>query len=287
MKYKFLQDHRHEMPVRTLCQLLSVSPSAYYRWHQLGMSNREEQNQMLLPIVREIHQHSRRTYGSPRVWDALRQRGIHCGRKRVARLMRLDGLRAKTIRRFKVTTHTRSGQRIAPDLVQRKFTAPSPNRIWTTDITYVWTREGWAYLAVVLDLYSRRIVGWELSSHLSAFLVTSAVERAIHSRRPSEGLILHSDRGSQYGSDQLRRLAKEQKLQLSMGRTGSCYDNAVTESFFHTLKAEHVYFSHFDTRDDARVSIFDYIETFYNSQRMHSTIGNVSPMQFESKSIIS
>jgi putative transposase len=287
MKYKFLKDHGDEMPVRSLCQLLSVAPSAYYRRQQLGPSNREQQNQQLLPMIREIHQQSRRTYGSPRVWDALHQRGIPCSRKRIARLMRLDGIRAKTMRRFKITTRARSGQGIAPDLVRQRFTAPAPNRIWTTDITYLWTREGWAYLAVVLDLYSRMIVAWELSSRLSASLVTSAVERAIHTRKPSEGLILHSDRGSQYGSDQLRQLAKEQKLQLSMGRTGNCYDNAVTESFFHTLKTEHVYFSHFETRQDARISLFDYIETFYNTQRIHSTIGNVSPMQFESQCIIS
>ena len=181
--------------------------------------------------------------------------------------MRLHGIRAKTVRRYKVTTHSRSGQAIASDLVHRNFTTDTPNRVWTTDITYIWTREGWTYLAVVLDLFSRMIVGWELSSRLTASLVTSAMNRAISWRKPDEGLILHSDRGSQYASDDFVELAKEHRFQRSMGRTGSCYDNAVTESFFHTLKTEHINFYRYETRLDARTSIFDYIEVFYNRQR--------------------
>ena len=231
--------------------------------------------------MQQIHHESRRVYGSPRVWDALRDRGIRCGRHRVARLMRLHGIRAKMVRRYKVTTRSRSGQTIPHDLVQRNFTAVAPDRVWTTDITYIWTREGWAYLAVVLDLFSRMIVGWELSSRLTASLVTSAMKRAISCRRPDEGLILHSDRGSQYASDEYVELAKEHQFQRSMGQTGSCYDNAVTESFFHTLKTEHVYFNRYETRLEARTSIFDYIEVFYNRQRKHSTINNMSPVQYE------
>ena len=199
-------------------------------------SLREQNNRELLLLVQQIHHQSRRLYGSPRIWDALRERGIHCGRHRVARLMRLHGIRAKTVRRYKVTTRSRSGQAIASDLVHRNFRADTPNRVWTTDITYIWTHEGWTYLAVVLDLFSRMIVGWELSSRLTASLVTSAMNRAISWRKPDEGLILHSDRGSQYASNDFVELAKEHRFQRSMGRTGSCYDNAVTESFFHTLK---------------------------------------------------
>lgn len=195
--------------------------------------------------------------------------------------MRLYGIRAKTKRRFKVTTHAREAQAVAPDLVQQNFTSNQPNRVWTSDITYIWTREGWAYLAVVLDLYSRMIVGWELSARLTASLVTSAVGRALAWREPSEGLILHSDRGSQYASHELLQLAKEQGIRLSMSRTGNCYDNAVTESFFHTFKTEHAYFTRFETRQEARTSIFDYIELFYNRHRKHSTINNLSPMQYE------
>jgi len=231
--------------------------------------------------VQQIHHQSRRIYGSPRVWDALRDRGIRCGRHRVARLMRLHGIRAKTVRRYKVTTRSRKGQDIPTDLVQRNFTAVAPDRIWTTDITYIWTREGWAYLIIFLDLFSRMIVGWELGSRLSASLVTEAMKRAISCRRPEEGLILHSDRGSQYVSDEYVELVKEHSFQRSMGRTGSCYDNAVTESFFHTLKTEHINFFRYESRLDARTSIFDYIETFYNRQRKHSTINNMSPMQYE------
>jgi len=281
MKYRFISDHHDRMPVAQLCQLLRVSRSAYYHWQQSGPSAREQRNLALLPMVQQIHQQSRRTYGSPRIWKALCQRGIQCGRHRIARLMRSHGIWAKTKRRFKVTTRSRHNQASVPDLVQRRFSAGRPNQVWTSDITYVWTREGWAYLAVVLDLGSRMIVGWELSERLTASLVTSAVERALSWRHPSEGLVLHSDRGSQYASHDLIALSKEHGIRLSMSRTGNCYDNAVTESFFHTLKTEHAFFTRFDTRQDARTSIFDYIEVFYNRQRMHSTINNLSPMQYE------
>jgi transposase InsO family protein len=281
MKYRFIKQHQEQMPVRQLCEILDVSRSAYYRWQKTGPSEREQRNESLLPLVQEIHQQSRRNYGSPRIWDALRQRGIRCGRHRIARIMRLHGIQAKTKRRFKVTTRSKRNQLPMPDLVQRNFNAERPNQVWTSDITYLWTREGWAYVAVVLDLCSRMIVGWELSARLTASLVTSAVERALDWRNPSEGLVLHSDRGSQYASNELMALSKEHGIRLSMGRTGSCYDNAVTESFFHTLKTEHVYFTRFETRQDARTSLFDYIEVFYNRQRMHSTINNLSPAKYE------
>lgn len=281
MKYRFINEHQDRMPVRQLCQLLGVSRSAYYHWQKTGLSVREQRNQSLLPLVQEIHLQSRRTYGSPRIWDALCKQGIHCGRHRIARLMRLHGIQAKTKRRFKITTRSRANQASVPDLVQRDFNAQRPNQVWTSDITYVWTREGWAYLAVVMDLCSRMIVGWELSARLTASLVTSAVGRALTWRNPSEGLVLHSDRGSQYASNELVALSKEHGIRLSMSRTGNCYDNAVTESFFHTFKTEHAFFTRFETRQDARTSIFDYIEVFYNRQRMHSTINNLSPMQYE------
>jgi transposase InsO family protein len=281
MKYRFIHDHQQLIDIKRLCAVLQVSRSAYYSWHEAGSSMREQNNQALVERISQIHQQSHGIYGSPRIWHALRQQGIRCSRKRVARLMRIHGIRAKMVRRFKLTTRSRSTQTISPDLVQRQFMIHQPNRVWTSDITYVWTREGWAYLAVVLDLCSRMIVGWEISPRLTASLVTTAVERALFWRSPAEDLILHSDRGSQYASTELRSLAKEQMLRLSMGRTGSCYDNAVTESFFHTLKTEHIYFHRYETRQDAQTSIFEYIETFYNRQRLHSTLGNLSPMQFE------
>ncbi len=281
MKYRFIYNHQPLMDIKHLCSVLQVSRSAYYSWHKAGSSMRQQNNQALVEHISKIHQQSHETYGSPRIWHALRQQGIQCSRKRVARLMRLHGIRAKMVRRFKITTRSRSTQVVAPDLVQRQFLIHQPNRVWTSDITYIWTREGWVYLAVVLDLCSRMIVGWELSSRLTADLVTSAVKRALYWRNPNDDLILHSDRGSQYASTELRSLAKEQMIHLSMGRTGSCYDNAVTESFFHTLKTEHIYFHHYNTRQDARTSVFEYIELFYNQHRSHSTLGNRSPMQFE------
>jgi putative transposase len=281
MKYQFIRDQQNLMSVKHLCAVLQVSRSAYYNWQHNGLSIREQHNKALVEHIIQIHQQSRGTYGSPRIWHALRQQGIRCSRKRIARLMHIHGIRAKMVRRFKATTHSRSTQVMVPDLVRRQFMIHKPNHVWTSDITYVWTREGWVYLAVVLDLCSRMIVGWEISPRLTASLVTTAVERALFWRRPAEDLILHSDRGSQYASSELRSLAKEQMIRLSMGRTGSCYDNAVTESFFHTLKTEHLYFHFYETRQDARTSIFDYIETFYNQRRLHSTLGNVSPMQFE------
>lgn len=286
MKYLFIQQHQRSMPIKHLCQLLSVSRSAYYRWQNVGISQREQNNQTLVPLIQQIHQQSRKIYGSPRICNALRQHGIRCGRNRIARIMHTAGIRAKTVRRYKVTTHSRVDRVVAPDLVKRNFTALKPNHVWTSDVTYIWTRQGWVYLAVVLDLFSRMIVGWEISSRLSTSLVTQAVKRALFWRTPTEQVILHSDRGSQYTSKQLRLFAKEHNIQLSMGNTGSCYDNAVTESFFHTLKTEHISFQRFDTRLDARTSIFDYIESFYNQHRLHSSIGYQSPMQYELASAI-
>jgi len=284
MKYRFIHDHQNEIPVQRMCHELNISRSAYYTWCQSTPTASEHQNGELLERIRDIHQQSRRTYGSPRICHSLRQQGIRCSHKRVARLMHIHSIRAKMVRRFKVTTRSSSTQALAPDLVQQRFMIHQPNRIWTSDITYIWTREGWVYLAVVLDLCSRMIVGWEVSSRLTASLVTTAVRRALYQRRPTQKVILHSDRGSQYASTQLHSLAKEQSLCLSMGRTGSCYDNAVTESFFHTLKTEHIYFQHYETRQDARTSIFEYIETFYNKRRLHSYLGYLSPMQFELQS---
>ncbi len=278
MKYRFIHDHH--MNIRRLCGLLRISRSAYYRWQQTRPTKHRDQ---LLGRILQIHLDSGKRYGSPRIYRALRQEGYQCNHKRIARLMRIHGIQAKMVRRFKITTRSSSTKTIAPDLVKRNFNPPEANRVWTSDITYIWTREGWAYLAVVMDLYSRMIVGWEAGPRLTASLVTSAVQRAIFWRRPTKKVVLHSDRGSQYASTELRSLAKEQNLLLSMGNTGSCYDNAVTESFFHTLKTEHIYFHKYDTRQQARTSIFQYIETFYNQRRLHSSLGYLSPVQFENQ----
>lgn len=281
MIYQFIEGHAANHRVGLLCRALRVSRSGFYDWRRGDLSARREANQRLLADIAEIHRQSRQTYGSPRIWYALRQRGLRCGRKRVARLMRQHQIRAKTKRRFKITTRSRRGFVDVPDLVQRNFHAPAPNRVWTSDITYLWTREGWVYLAVILDLYSRMVVGWELSDRLTTDVVTSALMRALDRRRPSHELVLHSDRGSQYTSDELKMLAFHNDIRLSMGAKGSCYDNAASESFFHTLKTEHAYFERYESREKARHSIFDYIEVFYNRQRIHTTIGGLSPWQYE------
>jgi putative transposase len=281
MKYQFIAEECDRYRVGSLCRTLGVSRSGFYSWRQKAPSAREKANVELEARIRAIHRQSDQIYGSPRVYSTLRQEGVACSRNRVARLMQRHDIRAKTKRRFKVTTQSRHKLPIARDLVVRRFEAPSPNKVWTSDITYLWTREGWAYLAVVLDLYSRMIVGWELSDRLTAELVTSAVARALDQRTITPGPILHSDRGSQYASLEVQHLAQGHGIRLSMGATGSCYDNAVTESFFHTLKTELTYFRHYDTRQEARQSIFHYIEVFYNRQRLHSTVGNISPWIFE------
>jgi len=276
--YEFICERSTVSPVRQLCRVLGVSPSAYYRWRAEPVSEHAKADEQLLKRIRSIHQAHRGVYGSPRVHDSLHDEGIRCSKKRVARLMREHDIRAKTVRRFKVTTRSdRSKQCV--DLVSRDFHVQEPNRIWSSDITYIPTREGWVYLVIILDLHSRRVVGWELGARLTANLLTSALDRALAARNISAGLILHSDRGSQYTGEQLQMVIKRHGLKQSFAF--SCYDNAVSESFMHTIKSEHIQFQEFRARDDVRQSIFDYIEVFYNRQRKHSTLGMKSPVQFE------
>lgn len=262
-----------------MCEIFGVSRSAYYRWRTHPMSTHRRIDGELLDRIRAVHRASRTIYGSPRIHDALVEQGVHCGRKRVARLMREHYIRAKIARRFKVTTKRSSSQHGCIDLVKRSFRSEHLNHTWTSDITYLWTREGWVYLAVVLDMSSRRVVGWELSSRLTTELVTNALVRALRTRYTSRDLVLHSDRGSQYTSQEMNLLAQEHGIRQSYGF--SCFDNAVTESFFHTLKTEHTQFETFETRQQARNSLFDYIEIFYNRNRKHSTLNMKSPVQYE------
>lgn len=277
--YEFIQERSAVSRVRRLCSVLGVSPSAYYRWRAHPRSERRRVDEHLLERIRAIHQATKGIYGAPRIHDALADEGIYCGRKRVARLMRQQHLQAKTVRRFKTTTRSDRSRSNGRDLVQRCFAAERPNRIWSSDITYIRTRQGWVYLAVILDLHSRRVVGWELSARLSAELLISALERALGTRSITPGLILHSDRGSQYTCDEVQAMIEQHGLKQSLGF--SCYDNAVTESFMHTIKTEHIQFQHYQTRDEVRPSLFDYIEVFYNRQRKHSTLAMKSPVQFE------
>jgi putative transposase len=264
-----------------MCRILSVSRSGFYRWRNRPISKRDLSNDKLLFYIRQIHAESNKTYGSPRMTDALRAKGIKCNHKRVERLMREKGIYAKTKKKFKVTTHSKHKRPVAENLIKMDFKASKPNKVWTSDITYIWTREGWLYLTVFMDLYSRSIVGWSMNSRLTDDFVVKALKKALLSRSPPPGTIVHSDRGSQYCSNDFKELVKKNKCLQSMSSTGNCYDNAVTESFFHTLKTELVYHETYETRDQARKSIFKYIEMFYNRKRIHSTLGGVSPHQFE------
>ena len=277
--YRFIEEHSPKYPVRLLCRRLEVSPSAFYRWKSVPVSPRAKANARLLEMIRTVYVVNRGVYGSPRIVRDLRELGEGCGRHRVARLMREHGIRAKTSRRFQVTTKGDRFARYAPDRLKRRFTIERANRAWVSDITYIWSRQGWSYLAVVLDLYSRRVVGWELGERITADLIATALRKALEQRGVDPGLVVHSDRGSQYISERVQTILDDHRCLPSHGL--SCYDNAVAESFFHTIKSEHLRFEQFTTRDEVRSSIFEYIEVFYNRRRRHSTLGMVSPVEFE------
>jgi transposase InsO family protein len=281
MKYEFIFRHRSTLRVKKMCQALRVSRSGYYDWSNRGQSQRDRSNQLLLEQIEEVYRGSRCTYGSPRITAELRADGDSFGKNRVARLMRLNGIAAKTRRRFKVTTNSKHDHPVAANLVNRRFKAEKPNRLWSSDITYIWTKEGWLYLSVVLDVYSRRIVGWSMNRRLTKELVIDAVNQALKYRNPGQDMIFHSDRGSQYASDKFRKLLEKHDINASMSGKGNCYDNAITETFFHTMKTELVYFERYQTREEARLSIFEYIEVFYNRKRRHSAIGYQTPVDFE------
>jgi len=282
MKYAFVDEYRTEYPVGRLCRALEVSPSGYYAWRRRPLSERAVANQALLVDIRASHARSRRTYGSPRVHADLAAQGRRCSRNRVARLMRQDRLQARPRRRFRPkTTQVAPGLPVAPNRLQRPFQASAPNQTWLSDITYVATAEGWLYLAVVLDLHSRRVVGWAMAKHLETPLVLSALQLALGRRQPPTTLVHHSDRGSQYASRDYQAALADHGALASMSRAGNCYDNAPMESFFATLKVERVHCQHYPTRAEARRDIVAYIEGFYNPTRRHSALGYRSPMEFE------
>jgi putative transposase len=281
VKYAFIGERKSEHPVTTLCRVLQVSTQGYYAWNGRAESARSRANADLSAKIRIIHAESKGRYGSPRVHDELLDRGISCGKNRVARIMNIEGLKAKAGKKFKVTTDSSHKKPAAPDLVQRSFSAPAPNKVWVGDITYLWTSEGWLYLAVFIDLYSRMVVGWSIGTRLHASLVTLAFDRAVARRRPKPGFIVHTDQGSQYASDAFRNALSDAHARQSMGSRGDCYDNAVAESFFHSFKVEAVYGADIETRREMEYETFDYIERFYNKKRKHSAIGLRSPEQFE------
>lgn len=289
MKYRFIDRECTHWPVVVMCRVLSVHRSGYYAWrhrqrtHTLG--KRAAENQELLAAIRAVYRASKERYGAPRVTAALRKQGYRCSRGRVARLMRANALRAKGRRAYRVTT--RSNHALAsPNRLNRNFDqAAAPNRVWTSDITYVSTREGWLYVATVLDLFSRRVVGLSMADRMKDDLVCEALEQAIARRMPQPGLILHSDRGSQYCSWRYRSLLHAHGFLQSMSRKGNCWDNAPMESFFKTMKVEEVYRQSYHTRQEAKQRLFEFIEIFYNRQRLHSTLGYETPERFEAQQL--
>jgi putative transposase len=280
--FRFIAAEKANHPIALLCEVLEVSRSGFHAWQKRPPSRRARQDAGLFGLIEPIHRESRRTYGSPRVHAELRlDHEVRVGRKRVERLMRQAGLSGMIRRRRGKTTISAPGIRTAPDLVSRDFNPAGPNRLWCADITYVRTWEGWLYLASVMDCYSRRIVGWALADHLRAELVDEALAVAIARRRPNRGLVHHSDRGSQYTSLIFTRRCRAVGIDVSMGAKGSCFDNAVLESFHATIKKDLIHRRSWPTKAEARVAVFDYIEAFYNRRRRHSTLGMLSPAEFE------
>ena len=267
--------------IQCLCHVLQVTPSGYYAWMNRRPSQRQQANDRLKVRIRAIHAASRGTYGSPRVHEQLTQEGYEVGRERVARLLRDMGLMGLPAKRFRHTTDSTHGLPVAPNVLARDFEAARPNERWATDITYIWTWDGWLYLAVVLDLYSRRVVGWAVQPHLQTALALEALQMALGRRVPASGLVHHSDRGCQYAAAAYQRVLRDHGIVCSMSRTGDCWDNAVTESFFATLKTELIHRQPWPTRRTAKDAVADYLEGFHNPYRLHASLGYLSPNEFE------
>ena len=277
MKYRFMEEHRNAFRLNKMCKVLKVSRSGYYVWRKRKPSKRQTANKWLLDRIQEVYKMSRRIYGSPRIKDGLNDQGIICGKNRVARIMKDHSIRAKVCRKFKKTTNSRHSYPASANLL---LDGNERGRIWVSDITFILSREGWMYVAAVMDVHSRKIIGLSIKNRLTQDLTTDALKQAISRQRPCKGLIHHSDRGRQYASYEYRDLLKRYGIRSSMSRSGNCYDNAHIESFWGTMKRELVYGEKYQTREDARLSIFEYIEVFYNRIRKHSALGYKSPEQY-------
>lgn len=284
MRYACIDRCRDLYPIRLMCRLLDVAASGYYAWRRRPEPQRVQRNRELLEKIRSIHAASKGVYGSPRVHAELLAKGVKVGRHKVAQVMRSARLKGCPKRRYRTTTQRDPGHQIAQNLLRQNFAADGPDQRWASDITYIATRQGWLYLAVTMDLFSRRIVGWSMDRWMSRHLVVDALRMAINARQPTGTLIHHSDRGGQYSSDDFRNELKKYGIKPSMSSTGNCYDNAVVESFFGALKRERVNRVRYRTREQARADLFEYIEVFYNRKRRHSYIGNISPDDFERQS---
>ena len=287
MKYLFIAAQKAFYAIAILCDVLGVSRSGYYAWSKRPTPARTKADAALKAQIVAVHAKSRSTYGSPRVHAELQSKGLSVSRKRVERIMREEGIKARQKRRFRRTTDSKHTHPIAPNVLEREFATEAPNKVWVTDVTYIATDEGWLYLAAILDLFSRRVIGWATSATNDRLLALDALDRALCARKPRPGLLHHSDRGSPYASEDYREALRRRGLVASMSRSGDCWDNAVAESFFATLKAELVDHERYPTRAVATASIGDYLETFYNPARRHSHLGYKSPIEFELKRQIS
>src|SRR5262245_15091589 len=276
-----MQQQHAEFKVRRMCQLLEVSRSGYYEWLSRPPRAQADGDQEVQNKIQRYFAQGRGTYGTRRLKHLLAQDGLQVSRRRIGRLLAQAGLRCKTQRKFKAPRTAGQAQTVAPNQLNREFTVQDPNTIYVGDITYLPTGEGWLYLAVILDLCSRAVVGWSMADHMRAELVNQALAMAICQRQPAAGLIMHTDRGSQYGADNYRQLLAQHGMQPSMSRKGNCWDNAVVESFFHTLKTELIYLEDYDTHEAAQTAVFEYIEVFYNRQRCHSANGYLAPLVYE------
>ena len=281
MRFRFIAEHRRAYPVRVMCRVLKVSPSGYYAWRSRSRSRRSREDRRLKVLIRAIHRQSRKSYGAPRIHVELVEQGETCGRHRVARLMREAGLQGARRRRYRVTTDSHHTLPVAPNHLAQHFTVRRPNQVWLADLTYLPTREGWLYLAAIMDLASRRIVGWSTSERIDQRLVLEALDRALLTRRPEPGLLHHSDRGAQYAGHRYQGRLATAGLVCSMSRKGNCWDNAPMESWFATLKIEYLQGRTLASRALAQSELFDYIECFYNRQRRHTQLGYLSPVRWE------
>ena len=282
MIFNFMNDHIKAYPVEKMAKILGVSRAGYYKYVSQKQSTTKTKNKELLAKIKTISFKSRCTYGSPRIHAELKKQGESCSRQRIARIMRHHGIQSKIRKKWKAAGKTNKDQfRVAPNLLNQNFNIATQNTVWVMDITYVATKEGWLYVSTVLDLYSRKIVGLSISNSPDTELILQSLRQAVTHRKPARGLVLHSDRGCQYTSEAYSKYAVENGFKLSMSAKGNCYDNAAMETFFHTLKTEHVFFCTYYTRQEAMASIFEYIEVFYNRQRLHSALNYMSPVEFE------
>lgn len=285
MKFKFIDNHRNEFSILRMCRVLEVKRVSYYAWRRRPRSKRSIENIWLLSEIKAIHEESHKTYGSPRICQTMKKRGKKYSQKRVARIMRANNIRSIIQKKYRRKGNPVSEEEASLNILNRNFNPEKPNAAWALDITYIPTRSSWAYSCVVIDLYSKGVMGYSVSSSMNTDLVLEALEKAIRFRNPGKGLIVHSDRGSQFGSKKFREKLKSHEFIQSMSRKGNCWDNACVESFFHLLKSERLNHYSFDNVDQVRWAMFKYIDGFYNTIRIHSSLGYMSPMEFENKKV--